>query len=226
MFLFSQLSAFEGIERMEKVCFFDVDGTLFDTRVDLASTVNATRVELGLDPWPVEAVVKNVGQGARYLLAHSIPETDRPFDELWPIFKGHYAEHCCETLKPYPGVLEVLPELKRRGWLLGVNTNKPNFAVKKILEKFGLTDLFGEAIVAGGDGIALKPDPASLRACAEKLGHVLTPADWMVGDSWTDLKCAESAGIKSAFCSFGFGFQKDSSYTVKIDSFQSLLSFL
>ena len=50
--------------------FFDIDGTLFDTRADLAGTVNHTRRDLGLAELPVETVITHVGQGARYLLEH------------------------------------------------------------------------------------------------------------------------------------------------------------
>ena len=211
---------------MTEAVFFDVDGTLFDTRNDLASTVNHTRCEIGLKELPIEQVVKNVGQGARYLLSQSIPESQFTFEELWPIFKSHYAEHCCETLTPYPGVIETLTELHHRGWKMGINTNKPNFAVKAILEKFALADLFGDAVVAGGDGVALKPDVASIRRCAEKLGHTLTASDWMVGDSWTDIACAEAAGVNSAFCTFGFGIARDCVPTLKISTFDELLAVL
>lgn len=207
--------------------FFDVDGTLFDTRADLAATVNHTRRDLGLAELPLETVVANVGQGARYLVTKSIPESGKPFEELWEIFRGHYAEHCCESLTIYPGVRQTLEELKNRGYLLGINTNKPNFAVKLILERFGLARYFGSAVVAGGDGIALKPDAQSLRECASRLrGHRLSAHDWMIGDNWTDLQCAANAGIKSAFCTFGFGLLNDARYTVKINRFEELLRYL
>ena len=204
--------------------FFDLDGTLFDTRADLAATVNHTRRDLGLGEWPIETVITHVGQGARYLLENAIPEAKLPYEELWELFKSHYAEHCCDAVRPYPNVQSTLGELKRRGWLLGINTNKPHFAVTPILEKFGMTDLFGEAVVAGGDGIPLKPDPQSLRECAARLGgHRLSPRDWMVGDNWTDMDVAANAGVNCAFCTFGFGRLRDSRYTVKIDSFEELL---
>ena len=207
--------------------FFDVDGTLFDTRADLAATVNHTRRDLGLAELPLETVVANVGQGARYLVTKSIPESGKPFEELWEIFRGRYAEHCCESLTIYPGVRQTLEELKNRGYLLGINTNKPNFAVKLILERFGLARYFGSAVVAGGDGIALKPDAQSLRECASRLrGHRLSAHDWMIGDNWTDLQCAANAGIKSAFCTFGFGLLNDARYTVKINRFEELLRYL
>lgn len=204
--------------------FFDVDGTLFDTRTDLAGTVNHTRRDLGLAQLPVETVITHVGQGARYLLEHSIPEASIPYEELWNIFKSHYAEHCCDTVVLYPNVRNTLDELKNRGWKLGINTNKPNFAVKLILEKFDMVRYFGDAIVAGGDGIPLKPDARSLIECASRLGgHRLSSHDWMVGDSWTDMAVAANAGIKGAFCTFGFGSLNDSHYTVKIDAFEKIL---
>ena len=207
--------------------FFDFDGTLFDTRADLAATVNHTRRDLGLAELPLETVIGNVGQGARYLLTHSIPESGKPFEELWPVFKGHYAEHCCETVAPYPNVQRTLDELKSRGWLMGINTNKPDFAVKMILEKFSLTRYFGRAVVAGGDDVPLKPDAQSLRECASRLnGHRLSSHDWMVGDSWTDMQCAVNAGVKGAFCTFGFGRLGDVRTTIRIDRFEELLRHL
>ena len=204
---------------------FDLDGTLFDTKADLAATVNHTRRSLGLAECPEEQVIENVGQGARYLLENSIPE--RPFEELWELFKSHYAEHCTERVQPYPGVMRTLGELRDRGWLMGINTNKPNFAVRLILEKFGMTRYFGSAVVAGGDGIELKPSAQSIRECASRLrGHRLSSHDWMVGDSWTDMQCATNAGVKGAFCTYGFGKLKDSRWTIKINRFDELLRHL
>lgn len=205
--------------------FFDMDGTLIDSKADLAATVNHTRRDLGLAELPVETVIGFVGRGARYLLDHAIPE--RTGEDVAAIFRSHYAEHCCASVTLYPGVRETLEELARRGWLLGVNTNKPNFATRMILEKFGLDRLFGAAVVAGGDCAEMKPSALPLHACAARLGgHRLSSRDWMVGDSWTDLDCAANAGVKSAFCSYGFGQLGDSRYTVRISRFDELLRYL
>ena len=201
--------------------FFDMDGTLIDSKADLAATVNHTRRDLGLAALPVETVVGFVGQGARHLLAHAIPE--RTGDEVAEIFRSHYAEHCCESVTLYPGVRETLEALARRGWALGINTNKPNFATKMILDKFGIAGLFGDAVVAGGDCAEMKPSARPLKECAERMGRVLSPLDWMVGDSWTDLDCAANAGVKGAFCAYGFGQLRDSRYDLRLNSFPDLL---
>ena len=206
--------------------FFDMDGTLIDSKADLAATVNHTRRDLGLAELPVETVIGFVGRGARYLLDHAIPERTGDAD-VAAIFRSRYAEHCCESVTLYPGVRETLTELKRRGWLLGINTNKPGYATRAILEKFGLTSLFGSAVVAGGDCAEMKPSALPLRECASRLrGHRLSSRDWMVGDSWTDLDCAANAGVKGAFCDYGFGQLGESRYTVRIRRFDELLRYL
>jgi phosphoglycolate phosphatase len=123
----------------------------------------------------------------------------------------------------YPGVAETLAELGRRGWKMGVNTNKPSFATGKILEHFGIARYFGRGVVAGGDCAEMKPSALPLRECAARIGHVLDADDWMVGDSWTDMRSAEAAGINGAFCTFGFGRLEDAPVTVRIDTFADLL---
>ncbi|MBS7286097.1 MAG: HAD-IA family hydrolase [Kiritimatiellae bacterium] len=203
--------------------FFDLDGTLFDTRDDLAGAVNHLRADLGLEPISVESVISNVGNGARFLLKETIREVDAPFEELWEKFSVRYREHCCDKLLPYPAVEETLEELVRRGWKLGVNTNKPRFAVDLILKKFSFGKFFGEAVVAGGEGIALKPDPQSIRECAARMGgHTLSLCDWMIGDSWNDMRCAEASGVRGAFCDFGFGKLNDSPFDLRLSAFSEI----
>ena len=205
--------------------FFDFDGTLFDTKADMVATVNHTRRELGLAEMSEGEVMTHIGLGARYFLETSIPE--RPYDEIREVFMRHYGEHCTECVQPYPGVVRTLGELRDRGWLLGINTNKPNFAVRAILEKFGMMRYFGSAIVAGGDGVELKPSAQSIRECASRMrGHRLSSHDWMVGDSWADMQCAANAGVKGAFCAYGFGPLKDSRFTIKVNRFDELLRHL
>ncbi|MBR3222069.1 MAG: HAD hydrolase-like protein [Kiritimatiellae bacterium] len=207
--------------------FFDMDGTLFDSRADLASAVNYTRCDLGLKPLPQDVVVGFVGRGARYLLENAIPEVSGKFDELWPQFSANYRAHMLDETELYPGVRDTLDELAARGWIMGINTNKPNFAARDMLEYFGILHHFGNAIIAGGDCTEMKPSGLPIRECAMRMqGHALSQNDWMVGDNWTDMESGLNAGVKTAFCSFGFGHLNDSYYTVKIDSFPELLCCL
>ena len=204
--------------------FFDLDGTLIDSRADLAATVNHTRRELGLAELPQAGVLEHVGYGARHLLRHAIPEKVDAFDTVWEVFRSHYAEHMLESVTLYPGVRDTLEALASRGCKLGVNTSKPAFATKAILEHFDLAHFFCGAVVAGGDCAEMKPSAAPLRLCAERMGgHAISPRDWMVGDSAADILCAQNAGVRGAFCTFGFGSLAGAQPTISIDRVEELL---
>ena len=88
--------------------FFDMDGTLFDSRADLARAVNFTRQDLGLQPLPQETVVGFVGCGARHLLENSIPERAGMFDELWPRFSENDCTRDLQTLIEKYGTVYVI----------------------------------------------------------------------------------------------------------------------
>ena len=207
--------------------FFDMDGTLIDSKADLCATVNHTRRDLGLEERSVGEIIAHVGLGARHLLAHAIPERSGDVERLWEIFMSHYGEHMLESVTLYPGVAETLEALSSRGWLLGVNTAKPSFATHAILEKLGIAKYFGDAVIAGGDCPEMKPSALPLVECARRMGgHVPSPGDWMVGDNWTDMKCAENAGVNGAFCDYGFGIISDSRCTARIVEIKELLPLL
>ena len=205
-------------------CFFDMDGTLIDSRADLAATVNHAREDLGLAALPEVEVLAHVGQGAKYLLEHAIPECAGNLAEANACFMGRYAEHCCDRVALYPGVMRTLEALASRGWHLGVVTNKPAFATRRILEHLGIRGLFGNAVVAGGDCAELKPSAAPLVECASRISHPVSHDDWMVGDAWTDMACAAAAGVKGAFCAFGFGHLREEGYTVRLERMDDLLA--
>ncbi|MBR1870706.1 MAG: HAD hydrolase-like protein [Kiritimatiellae bacterium] len=203
--------------------FFDLDGTLIDSRRDLINTVNATRADLGLAPLADDAVMACVGNGARYLLEHSIPEAAGRYDEIWPIHKRNYEANMMNTVCLYPAVARTLRELGSRGWLLGVVTNKPNWATREILSRLGILREFA-AIVAGGDTVLMKPDAQPLRECAARMrGHRLSSHDIIVGDNWTDIACGNNASVKTVFCTYGFGTPRDTRINHKINRFDELL---
>lgn len=209
----------------KRVILFDFDGTLVDTRRDLASAVNHLRRDLGLDELSVAEVLKHVGLGANHLLAQAVPEAaNQDQTKLRDRFRECYAAHMFDTAELYPTVLETLENLEKRGCLLGVNTAKPSFATHKILEKLEIAHFFGEAVIAGGDSPEMKPSSLPAHLCAAKLGVELGPDDWMVGDNWTDMECGANAGINTAFCEYGFGFLNDSNPSIRLRQMSDLIS--
>ncbi|HRR33311.1 MAG TPA: HAD-IA family hydrolase [Kiritimatiellia bacterium] len=208
-----------------KTLLFDLDGTLIDSRADLACAVNLTRQDFGLPPKSVAEVVACVGEGVRVLIERAIPERPDLWEAMLVRQRVHYVEHCLEQTVLYPGVAETLGALKADGWHLAVVTNKPSFVTHPILAGLGIAKYFG-AVVGGGDSPTLKPDPAPLRLAAEQMGVTLDADDWMVGDNFTDLAAGRNAGIRRCFCRFGFGEPRDETWDLAIDRFEELRAFL
>jgi phosphoglycolate phosphatase len=182
---------------------FDLDGTLVDSRLDLAAAVNATRERLALPPLAVEAVTGMVGEGAHVLLRRALPPAiDGPeFAAALALFLDLYYDRCLDATRAYPGIEELLAALARRH-RLAVLTNKPERHSRRILDGLALLPRFD--VVVGGDTLPVrKPDPGGLHHLA---GRWLTTADrlLLVGDSGIDAVTAQAAGAALALVSWGF----------------------
>jgi phosphoglycolate phosphatase len=183
---------------------FDLDGTLVDSRLDLAAAVNATRERLGLPPLAVDAVTAMVGEGARTLLRRALPESidGDAFEGAMALFLDLYFDCCLDATRAYPGIDELLAALAPR-YPLAVLTNKPERHSRRILDGLGLTSRF--AAIVGGDTLAArKPDPVGLHHLARVWS---TTADrlLLVGDSGIDAVPAQAAGAALALVTWGFG---------------------
>lgn len=187
---------------MRRTIICDLDGTLADTRHDLAVACNHARAALGMPALPIPAVVACVGEGAVNLIERITP--DRSAEDrvaALAAFRVFYNAHCTVHTVLYPGVMEMVDALRQRGWQLAVATNKPLIPTRSVLEHTGLVPrLVG---VRGGDG-PKKPDPTQLHELFAESGA--RPATgWMIGDHCTDLAAARAAGCRSIFCRWGFG---------------------
>ena len=192
---------------MRAAVILDLDGTLVDSRTDLAASANAGRAALGLAPLPDAAITTFVGDGAARLIERATPEVSALSEAAalrataLAAFRADYDRRCTATTFPYSGIAEALQRLVGAGWRLGVATNKPLGPTTAILAATGLDRWIGFA--HGGDVIR-KPDPAAILA-------VLVPLDcaaavsWMVGDHHTDLIAGSAAGCRTVYCAWGFG---------------------
>lgn len=183
---------------------FDLDGTLVDSRLDLAAAVNATRERLGLPPLAVDAITAMVGEGARTLLRRALPESidGDAFDGAMALFLELYFDCCLDATRAYPGIDELLAALAPH-YPLAVLTNKPERHSRRILDGLGLTPRFA-AIVGGDTLVARKPDPVGLHHLAREWS---TTADrlLLIGDSGIDEATAQAAGAALALVTWGFG---------------------
>ncbi|MBV9924766.1 MAG: phosphoglycolate phosphatase [Acidobacteria bacterium] len=186
---------------------FDLDGTLVDSREDLATSVNLALADAGRAPLARERVVGFVGEGVYKLLERSLAASLRRAPAPAEVeagvrdFKRHYRTHLFERTRPYPGVVETLAHFGRLP--LAVVTNKPFEFTLGLLEGLGLNQHF--VAVLGGDSLPeRKPHPAPLWEAARLCG-VPPEKCLMVGDSRVDVLAGRAAGMKT--CGFAGGFR-------------------
>ena len=146
---------------MVQLIAFDMDGTLIDSRLDLAGAVNYMRGTMGLEPLGTERIVTFVGNGIGNLVQRSIADSEVDFEEALRRMKRFYSDHLVDTTRLYPGVATGLRELKAAGIVLAVVSNKPTPACRTILEKLEVADCF-EEVIGGDSDYPLKPEPDAL----------------------------------------------------------------
>ena len=182
---------------------FDLDGTLIDSRADLAAATNAMRALHGLPPLPLDTVTAYVGDGIRVLAARALEGAAVDPDLAAREISAAYAAHLTDRTTAYTGVDAGLRALRAAGHDLALVTNKPGPLARRLFDHFGWTPLFA-ALLGGGDTAELKPSPLPLQIAMQRTGHA--PATtWMVGDHHTDLEAARRAGVKSIYLASGIG---------------------
>lgn len=183
---------------------FDLDGTLIDSRLDLAESTNEMLSKYGAAPLPVDAVAAMVGEGAKVLVARALAAAGLDPDEPDALrrFREIYDRRLLFHTRPYDGIDEVVSQMAERH-PLAVLTNKPEAPSRRLLDVFGLARHF-RRVIGGDSGPARKPDPAGLRALMGEFGT--SPAEtWLVGDSMIDVETARRAGVRMCVALYGFG---------------------
>ena len=185
---------------------FDLDGTLIDSRADIAAAVNHVLRSFDLAEIDVATVSQYVGEGARVLIERALgPGRQALVERGFERFVVYYDRHLLDATRPYPGIPEALAALADDGVALSVLTNKPVAMTRAILAGLDLAPRF--VAVLGGDSLPVrKPDPTGL---AQLRALTATPREQMllVGDSDIDVRTARAAHV--AFCGVTWGFGSD-----------------
>lgn len=190
-----------------RLLVFDLDGTLVESLPDLHTAVNLALAECGHPERSLEEVRAAIGDGARLLIARSMPDgsSEADVDRVWGVFRGHYDAVCTDRSTLLNGALDFVRsrsnDVPRPA--LAVLTNKPQRPTDLVLRHFGLDALIDKAI--GGDTpLGRKPDPTALRSLMTEFG---APPDTtlMIGDGPADLAVAQAAGVEAILLSTGYG---------------------
>ncbi len=185
---------------MLSLVVFDLDGTLIDSKTDIANSVNYALQEEGFAPLAQDIIEGFVGRGLSHLIRDAIgnPSAEQAL-RVAQGFCRHYDTHLLDQTKLYPGLQDLLEKL--RGVPMAVVTNKPYDFSKKILEGLKIDHYFRWLI--GGDTLPIqKPNPLVFEPIFKDLGT--TPKGLMIGDSDIDIHSGRGAGLLTCGVTYGF----------------------
>lgn len=204
---------------------FDFDGTLIDSRGDIARAVNRLREREGYDSIPQKKVTEAIGGGAGQLLEDTFPDDDGEILNRLEEFREIYRSICTDNVETYRGISSIVGRLTDHS--TSIVTNKPLSMTEKILEEIGWRNRFDP--VFGADSFErMKPDPKPLTAVGDCLE--VEPSEMvMIGDSWTDVQAGNAIGATTVACLYGLGnrqevLAEDPDHTV--ESTQELSGFI
>jgi pyrophosphatase PpaX len=172
---------------------FDFDGTVMDTNTVIINSWQHTFRTLTGAERPVEDIVATFGEVLYDTVARVLPGV--PVDDAVEIYRSYHRDNFGPMISVFPGVLELIKELKARGYTLAIVTSRMPSTTMEGLERYELAEYF-DLVVTCEDCAKFKPDPEPALVALEKLGKKAEEAI-MVGDTMHDIGCARAAGVKS-----------------------------
>ncbi len=186
-----------------QLAIFDLDGTILYTLQDLTNSTNYALRKSGCPERTLDEVRRFVGNGILNLIRRAVPEnsSEELINIVFEDFKAHYKENCAVTTRAYDGIEELISHLREMGMKTAVVSNKADFAVQELCEKYfrGLFD----TCVGERKNVKRKPSPDSVNEILSLLAVKRENAVY-IGDSDVDIKTANNAGIDCISVSWGF----------------------
>ncbi|MGH7451589.1 MAG: HAD family hydrolase [bacterium] len=180
---------------------FDLDGTLVDTRRDLANAVNQALRQLGKDEIDLDTITGYVGDGVRKLLERAIGNAaETELEIARRHFRSYYHEHIADFSQPYPGVREVLEHFAHKQKT--VLTNKPQEFTEALLQRLDMRRHFA-MVVGGQPHLKLKPDPEAVFKILYRFNLSASRA-LIIGDGENDILVGKAAKIVTCAVAYGF----------------------
>ena len=194
---------------MKPLLIFDLDGTLIDSRVDLANSVNATRAHLGMPPIHHDRIFSYVGNGVPVLIQRALSDrhdgqgaTGEEQKAGQEFFLNYYRDHMLDFTTLYPGTVEALQKLSAAQIKLAVLTNKPVRFSQAIVDGLGIAPFF-QRLYGGNSFEQKKPHPMGIETLMSECGAGRGDTV-MIGDSAVDVQTARNASVHAWGVSYGF----------------------
>lgn len=191
---------------MTKLVIFDLDGTLLDTREDIARGCNHALKACGYPEHETDDFNKMVGRGIYNMLLAAMPEDCRSEEKLEAMVKHfipYYHEHIADYTIPYPGITDLMERLSEAGIRAAVASNKYQAGTEALIEKF-----FGKyeflKVLGQREGCPIKPDPAVVLEIMEAMPGLKKEEVVYCGDSDVDMQTGNNAGVRTIGVTWGF----------------------
>lgn len=191
---------------MKKLVIFDLDGTLTDSLKSIQYCTNKTLEKFGYVPFPLESYKFFVGDGAEELVKRALQAAGDVelihLKEAMEIYHEIFKRHCMYEVKPYEGILELIANLKEKGVLVAVNSNKPQEATVEVVNTVFGKEVFSQVIGQAKER-SRKPSPDGIFHIASTLNISLDEILY-VGDTSTDMQTGKNAGVFTIGVLWGF----------------------
>lgn len=193
----------KGDKMIVNTVIFDLDGTLLNTLEDIKDSVNFALKEFNFPVRSINEVNKYVGNGAKHLIDHMVPEHTNPevTMECFQVYQKHYTQNSNNKTCPYDGILPLLKQLKDKEQKLAIVSNKFDSSVKALCQNY-FSDYITVAI-GESQAVARKPAPDSVFTAISELNADINNVIF-VGDSEVDVKTAHNAGVPCVGVTWGF----------------------
>ena len=188
---------------MIKAVIFDLDGTLLDTRQDLANSINLVLKNLNKPQKSQQEIISCVGNGIKKLVEDCInPIDNKEDDKAFGLFQEFYSKEFLKTTYPYKGLPELVNKIEELNIKIGVNSNKEEIFTKELIKKhYKNIDL--EYVIGNKEGLERKPSPQAVEMILNSMGINKKEALY-IGDSPVDIKTARNANIDLICVGWGF----------------------